>query len=47
MLTDYIAHTLTKFKKQKYENKRKDSHSIHMRIRRHQSKRRIDGDFNA
>lgn len=47
MLTDYIAYTLTKFRKQKHEYKRKDSHSIHMRIRRHQSKRRIDGESNA
>ena len=47
MLIDYIAHTLTRFRKQRYEDKRKDSHSTYMRIRRHQSKRRIDGEFNV
>jgi len=46
MLPDYVAHMLTKFRKQKYEQKRKDSHSIHMRMRRHQSKRRIEKNFN-
>jgi len=46
MLPEYIAYMLTKFKNQKNEHKRKDSHTIHMRIRRHQSKRRIEGNFN-
>lgn len=46
MLPEYIAYMLTKFKNQKNEHKRKDSHTIHMRIRRNQSKRRIEGKFN-
>jgi hypothetical protein len=46
MLHDYVGYMLTKFKRQKYESNNKDSYSIHMRIRRNQLKRRIQGKIN-
>lgn len=45
MLSDYFIQILFKLKKQKYENIDKDSHTIHMRMRRRQRKFDIENNF--